>query len=212
MRELLAEEDIQALVGLSAECERAEAVDGRRRRRRHESFDLFAGGASSEADALSAVEDIMHAASEHRVVHVHREGQLQARLPHVLDRVLAAITAADASRWRLLVGRPASIRSAEVHTYRPGGGVTDPQHRDAGSLLTLSVLLTPPTSYEGAAFSFPGGEGADAATTLGDLARGDGVLFVSEKRHNVSTLVGGERQSFVLELWEGRTNVHNRHR
>ena len=26
------------------------------------------------------------------------------------------------------------------------------------------------------------------------------------------TLLSGERQSFVLELWEGKANAHNRHK
>ena len=39
-------------------------------------------------------------------------------------------------------GRPGGRRSAELHVYQPGGGVTDPLHRDAGSLLTISMLLT----------------------------------------------------------------------
>ena len=44
------------------------------------------------------------------------------------------------------------------------------------------------------------------------LARGDGVLFPSEMRHNVTTLVAGERRSLVIELWDGPACVYNRHR
>ena len=40
----------------------------------------------------------------------------------------------------------------------------------------------------------------------------DGVLFASERRHNVTTCTGGVRRAFVLELWEGAENRHNRHR
>ena len=43
-------------------------------------------------------------------------------------------------------------------------------------------------------------------------AAGDGVLFASERRHNVTTCTGGTRRAFVLELWEGAENRHNRHR
>lgn len=62
--------------------------------------------------------------------------------------------AEDAQRWKLLLGRPVSVRSVELHTYRPGGSVADPQHRDSGSLLTLSVLLSEPSSYTGAKFTY----------------------------------------------------------
>ena len=43
------------------------------------------------------------------------------------------------------------------------------------------------------------------------LAKGDGCLFVSERRHNV-TRVLGRRRSFVIEIWEGPPTEYNRHR
>jgi hypothetical protein len=42
-------------------------------------------------------------------------------------------------------------------------------------------------------------------------ARGDGVLFPSEKRHNVTPVTHGTRRTFVVELWEGAPNLHSRH-
>ena len=52
-------------------------------------------------------------------------------------------------------------------------------------------------------------------TTAGErrheLARGDGLCFVSEQRHNVSTIEAGGRRSFVLEIWGGPPNTRNRH-
>jgi hypothetical protein len=172
-----------------------------------DSFDLF------DEEALLKAEDALHAAREHRVVHLHRKGALQTQLPRLLERVLARIRRADASRWRLLAGRTVGVRSAELHIYQPGGGVTDPQHRDAGSLLTLSVLLTPPAEFAGGQLSLTH-VGGDATTSAicPSLGCGDGVLFASEKRHNVSTLEQGERRTFIIELWEGPTNEHNRHK
>ena len=43
---------------------------------------------------------------------------------------------------------PNQVRSAELHYYAAGGSVADPAHRDQGSLLTLSVLLSEPTEYK----------------------------------------------------------------
>ena len=124
--------------------------------------------------------------------------------------MLQRIVAADADRWRLLVGRVARIRSAELHTYLPGGSVADPAHRDNGSLLTLSVLLSAPSEFEGARFVMADADGGEVAPPM--EAAGDGVLFASERRHNVTTCTGGVRRAFVLELWEGAENRHNRHR
>ena len=161
-------------------------------------------------DDAAAAEEYWHAQSEHRVVYLHRDGRLQAALPGLLRRVLQRIVAADADRWRLLVGRVARIRSAELHTYLPGGSVADPAHRDNGSLLTLSVLLSAPSEFEGARFVMADADGGEVAPPM--EAAGDGVLFASERRHNVTTCTGGVRRAFVLELWEGAENRHNRHR
>ena len=119
----------------------------------------------------------------------------------------------DARRWRLLIDRPCALRSAEYHRYGDGGSVADLEHRDQGSLLTLTVLLSP----EGECA--PGSGVLSLATAAGTgapfaecpLRRGDGCLFVSEKRHNVST-VSGARRSFVIELWSSAApNEFNRH-
>ena len=43
------------------------------------------------------------------------------------------------------------------------------------------------------------------------LDRGDAVVFHSERVHNVSPVVRGERQTLVIELWTGHTNCIDRH-
>ena len=167
----------------------------------------------SSLDRAPRTRSCMHAAREHRVVHLHRGGLLQARLPRLLQKVLQRMRQADAGSARLLLGRAVGIRSAELHIYQPGGGVVDSQHRDAGSLLTLSVLLTPPEDFEGGRLTLAQTASARAGDVVHpQLACGDGVLFASEKRHNVTTLDSGERRTFIIELWLGATNVHNRHK
>mmetsp|Transcript_52684 Transcript_52684/g.114959 ORF Transcript_52684/g.114959 Transcript_52684/m.114959 type:complete len:85 (-) Transcript_52684:48-302(-) len=82
----------------------------------------------------------------------------------------------------------------------------DPEHRDDGSLLTISVLLSRSEDFRGGAFStFNGNERVEHP-----MQRGDGVLFLSEKRHNVSA-VEGDRRTLVLELWDAPRNQHSRH-
>lgn len=185
-------------------------------------LDLFEAGV---ADLVSAAEDYCHAAAEHRVVHLHRARRLQRELPALLERVLNRVRAEDAARWRLLCGRTTSVRSAEFHLYTEGGSVADPEHRDAGSLLTLSVLLNPRAEFGGgelllwraAGESAPGSGGARGGgggfrELDAELAPGDGALFPSEKRHNVRLLTRGARRALIVELWEGAPNEHNRHR
>ena len=90
---------------------------------------------------------------------------------------------------------------AQWHGYTPGGGVTDRGHRDTGSLLTMSVLLSSPSSFEGAAFSVLRGEGSENErwVEITDVASpGDAVIFPSELVHNVATLTKGTRRSCVV--------------
>mmetsp|Transcript_25162 Transcript_25162/g.58215 ORF Transcript_25162/g.58215 Transcript_25162/m.58215 type:complete len:199 (-) Transcript_25162:56-652(-) len=177
-------------------------------------LDLF--DATPGADAASAAEDCCHASREHRLVHLHRGRRLQRALPALLERVLNRVRTEDAARWRLLRGRAANVRSAELHVYTTGGSVADPEHRDAGSLLTISVLLSPQAEFGGGELLLwraANGEGAVGGfAPLGEeLQPGDGVLFPSEKRHNVRALTHGTRRAFIIELWAGGANEHNRH-
>ena len=97
--------------------------------------------------------------------------------------------------------------------YTSGGSVLDPEHRDQGSLLTLTVLLSGDdecVAGSGELRIATAAEAPQADFAHVPLARGDGCLFVSEKRHNV-TRVEGMRRSFVLELWAGAPTVFNRH-
>ena len=206
LRGLLSDEEIGRL------CARGEGALGSQAEEAPVTLDLFdeAGAAATMA------EDYFHNSSdncEHRVAHLHRGGALQREESRLLERVLSHVRRADAARWRLLLGRPACLRSAEYHAYTNGGSVADPEHRDQGSLLTLTVLLSEPTECQRGgelrvATSSDRDEAAFAPVTL---ARGDGCLFVSERRHNVTPVVGG-RRSFVIELWDGPPTEFNRHR
>lgn len=216
---ILSPDDIDTVEAFGAKCMAAEAEAANVGEDGEGSvgmsaFNLFEDGAT-ESDLLSSAEDALHSCAEHRVVHMHRHGAFQAELPRLLDRILARVRYADAQRWKLLVGRQVHIRSIEWHRYLPGGAVNAEDHRDNGSLLTLSVLLTPPENYAGAKLCFPRSVGEIAETEAfpsPQLGHGDGVIFPSETRHNVSALISGERHSLVVELWEGAPNTHNRHR
>jgi predicted 2-oxoglutarate/Fe(II)-dependent dioxygenase YbiX len=83
----------------------------------------------------------------------------------------------------------------------------DPDHIDAGSTLTLSALLSDPSTLDGGQFlTFSAG-----APVAHELECGDAVVFYSERIHNVSAVMSGVRHSLVIELWEGADNVADRH-
>lgn len=89
------------------------------------------------------------------------------------------------------------VRSIELHHYATGGGLVTPGHRDCGSDLTISVLLSDPAEVSGGDF-VTYREGVPVAHKMG---RGDAILFKSEDLHNISTITSGLRQSLVVELW-----------
>ena len=78
-------------------------------------------------------------------------------------------------------------------------------HRDIGSSLSLSVLLS--DQYTGGAFTTTSEAGI---ITTHAPSVGDGVLFASETVHNVSTIESGERRALVVELWTGPATTHDR--
>lgn len=175
------------------------------------------GGAGGECISLfdlpdelsfyAAGETALHCLPEHRVVYLHgdaRSADEVSCLPALEMQLVAAMREHDS--WGLLARREVNVRSLEYHEYSDGGSVMDPEHRDDGSLLSLSVLLSPLEDFEGGVFAtFQAEVRKDHV-----LGPGDGVLFVSEKRHNVSA-VRGKRRVLVLELWEGPRNTRNRH-
>ena len=105
-------------------------------------------------------------------------------------------------------GATLGVRCIEYHTYRRGGALLDPEHRDMGSELTMSCLLSDPDEVEGGVFmTWERG----TAVCHDDLAAGDAVVFHSERVHNVSAVMSGTRHSLVVELWDAPDNRHDRH-
>lgn len=175
-------------------------------------FDLSVDEAGSFHAAAEAA--LHNSVVEHRVLYLHSDEVCQRLSPDevgFLDtlekKMLQCVTREDANCWGLLRNRSVSVRSFEYHAYSNGGSVMDPEHRDDGSLLTLSVLLSHPDDFQGGTFNTFDGYGNRIDHKMG---RGDGILFVSEKRHNVSTVIG-DRRVLVMELWDKPRNQHNRH-
>jgi hypothetical protein len=196
------------------------------------------GSPSSQTSAdgtWAAVEDAYHAMPSHRVMHLHANAEIDNRAPGLRAKLLRALHRADegdardrpggdarraprecvvesGGGWGLLRGRHAYVRSIEYHAYSQGGSVSDPTHRDAGSTLTMSVLLDREDAGGGGVLFTA--DGAGVRTTVEGLRRGDAVVFPSERVHGVTPLVSEDarRSSVVLEVWEGGVTSHNRQR
>ena len=103
----------------------------------------------------------------------------------------------------------AQVRCIELHRYSVGAGLMDPDHKDSGSSLTMSVALTDPSTLRGGEFLT---YDADGTTVTHRLSLGDGILFRSEDVHNVAPVRAGTRQTLVIELWAGTPNSIDRNR
>lgn len=121
-------------------------------------------------------------------------------LPDLYHRLCSAAREADAD-WQVLgaVDR-LGMRCAEYHTVHTSGGLPKKTHYDAGSLITMDLMLSHTDDFEGGAFST-----LEQDNTLlnHQFERGDLLVFLSHKFHSVSPVTQGTRQVLVCELWEG---------
>lgn len=116
------------------------------------------------------------------------------------------------------LARDLSVRCVELHRYGVGGSLMARDHRDTGSSLSMSVLLSEPSTVGGGEFvTWEAGRRRDAWDE-GDepvehrLSRGDALLFRSEDLHNVTPVTSGVRQSLVIELWAKQPTDVDRYR
>ena len=121
----------------------------------------------------------------HEVSAEHPRGFFRHACPEICEKVIAAIrelhpgTSTDSGR-----NQPrCSWRALHRVSLLPARWLSgDPEHRDVGSTLTLSALLTDPTTLDGGVFmTWQGGE----PVYHDDLNAGDAVVFSSERIHNV---------------------------
>mmetsp|Transcript_1758 Transcript_1758/g.4984 ORF Transcript_1758/g.4984 Transcript_1758/m.4984 type:complete len:250 (-) Transcript_1758:178-927(-) len=140
----------------------------------------------------------------HVAKYLHR-GQLFQETHPELQRKLISLMRSQPGEW----GDSSTIlnvRCIELHTYSVGGGLLNPAHRDNGSALTMSVLLSHAREHGGGQFVTY----EEGMPVVHEMSRGEAILFHSERLHNVSTLIEGTRNSLVIELWKGPQNVWNR--
>mmetsp|Transcript_26176 Transcript_26176/g.49121 ORF Transcript_26176/g.49121 Transcript_26176/m.49121 type:complete len:310 (-) Transcript_26176:103-1032(-) len=130
--------------------------------------------------------------------------------PALVQRLVeAAVRADEAQGWGLLAAPPGSplegrlnVRVMELHSVMPGGALSDKNHFDGGSLVTLDVMLSSPGDFDGGSFSTPE---SDGNVTRHDFSCGDLIVFPSHKYHFVEPVTAGYRAVMVMELWRGES-------
>ena len=85
---------------------------------------------------------------------------------------------------------PLGVRCVEYHTVEPGGSLPYPHHHDAGSLVTIDVMLSDPQrDFEGGMFATLEPDGR--LERQDEFRQGDALVFVSHKFHCVAPVTGG---------------------
>ena len=92
-----------------------------------------------------------------------------------------------------------SLRSAEYHTVLAEGGLPMHAHADYGSLVTMDLMLSDTSEFEGGVFQTREEDGELLSHTF---ERGDALVFLSHKHHGVSAVTAGRRNIMVCEFWE----------
>ena len=160
--------------------------------------------AGALAPELEGFAHVVAFTRDHIMLNLHRERFLQETFldGHLCKLIVAAIARSQPTDWGVPPASQLSVRCIELHTYSVGGELADPTHRDLGSVISASILLSEPDDVSGGHFTTYGEHGAPVPHLLS--GRGDAVVFRSEKVHGVSTITRGLRQSLVIELWTGQ--------
>jgi len=154
-----------------------------------------------------------------RTSYIHSDGFASNlfNTDELLDTLLTAVEneAKKESGWSMMNRflkmrdrKKLNFRTIEVHEYLPGGGLPERKHYDAGSLITVDVILA--DGFEGGKLYCPVyGEDENVVVRRevveggGFSNVGDAVIFPSHKFHNVSQVTSGKRIVLVMEIWEG---------
>jgi hypothetical protein len=149
----------------------------------------------------------------HEVIFLHAamaSGLLSGPCVEVIESIVQSMKDHDPRGREAAAGL--NVRCVELHHYSVGAGLMDPDHKDSGSSLTLSVLLTDPSMLRGGEFLTWQGHPSTGVAVAHALGLGDGILFRSEDYHNVRPVTAGTRETLIIELWVGQSNRVDRNR
>jgi len=144
-----------------------------------------------------------------KTTYLHTNGAFKERLPWLEQRLWEAVRSVDRSaNWDLLPQHGAhglTFRTAEFHEYWPGGQLSQRQHYDSGSIITMDVMLSDPKEdFQGGKFVTPE---SDGRILQHDFGKGDAAFFLSHKYHNIRPVSAGKRMVLVVEVWSGPERV-----
>ncbi|KOO21682.1 hypothetical protein Ctob_006637 [Chrysochromulina tobinii] len=130
------------------------------------------------------------------------DGLFAKCMPELRARLIETAARVDADHWQLLPRAVAPVvpRCVEYHTVEAGGSLPFLTHYDAGSLVTIDVMLSDSRDFEGGEFRTLE---CDGTMRRYPFEKGDALVFVSHKFHCVTPVTAGRRHVLVMELWEG---------
>ena len=183
--------------------ELANKIGGATRR----AFGLSEGGLTSPSGLFSSPSPEAPAAGEtrarpkvaqgHRVTYLH--GAFSRELPALHGKLLdCAHEAHNKSGWNVIDVPRLTVRTIELLDYEHASDSLG-WHVDEQSAVTMLVMLTEPSEFEGALLQHEvrGRSGPVTSTmTLGDV-----TVYRSHQAHRVTPLVSGRRKVMAIELW-----------
>merc|ERR1711924_240583 len=89
-------------------------------------------------------EDEKNGTAVHLTYYLNFKDGFRKNLPGILAKLLNLAEDVDKEKeWNLLsrTSQWYGVRCVEIHEMFPGGGVTDWEHHDMGSLITIAVML-----------------------------------------------------------------------
>lgn len=170
----------------------------------------------------------------HTTMYMQTNNIFETKLKWLHRRIVNLVTKVNnANDWGFDINAKTllNVRVAEYHEMFERGSLSDSQHYDIGSIITVDIMLE--EAKRGALFqtlesvstnmrSCTQGEDIckDTDNTLINIVRnedkvktslkhhpfhvGDALVFVSHKYHCVSELLEGRRKVLVVELWSGK--------
>jgi len=94
----------------------------------------------------TAQKDYSAETGAHVALNLHKDGYFASKGPELCSKLVQHMQS-QPGRWAE-PGSALGVRCIEFHTYTEGGGLMMKDHRDYGSVLTLSVLLSHPQSLD----------------------------------------------------------------
>ena len=115
-----------------------------------------------------------HADRSSSVTFLHSDDRFASQCPKVAEKVQSAAVAAERSLYPQNGARlPLRVRCAELHVYGVGGGLSDVEHYDSGSVITVDVRLSEAGGFGGGSFDTTDADGGVVTHALARAGDGD---------------------------------------